>query len=59
VVSDFNKFTTQQLPAINAGLKKKKLDPIQPLSQQDWDKMHGDEAAGQPGQAMMRGREID
>jgi photosystem II stability/assembly factor-like uncharacterized protein len=59
VVTDFNKFTTQQLPAINAGLKKKKLDPIQPITQQEWDKAHADEAAGQPGEAMMRGREID
>jgi hypothetical protein len=59
VVRDFNQFTTQQLPAINASLKKKKLDPIQPLSQQEWDKMHGDEAAGQPGEATMRGREFD
>ena len=59
VTREFSQFITQQLPAINAGLKKKKLDPIQPLTQQEWDKMHGDEAAGQPGESMMRGREID
>lgn len=59
VVNDFNRFTTQQLPAINASLKKKKLGPIEPLTQQEWDTTHSDEAAGQPGDAMMRGREID
>ena len=40
VIKEFDQLTAKQLPGINSGLQKKKLEPIQPLSQQQWDKMH-------------------
>jgi photosystem II stability/assembly factor-like uncharacterized protein len=63
VVNDFQKLTQKDLPGINAGLKKKKLDAISVLAVADWQKKH--EAEGSSGaSAGMRGetggmREID
>jgi photosystem II stability/assembly factor-like uncharacterized protein len=38
VITDFRKLTDKELPAINAGLKKKKLETIQVLSEDEWKK---------------------
>ena len=58
VIKDFGDLTSGQLPAINAGLKKKKLEPIQPLSQEQWDKMHAEGGGTSSGEAMgMRERD--
>jgi photosystem II stability/assembly factor-like uncharacterized protein len=58
VIKEFDQLTAKQLPAINSALQKKKLEPIQPLTQQQWDKMHEGDGGSQPG-AMMRMRERD
>ena len=42
VIKDFDQLTSSQLPGINSALGKKKLPAIEPLSQQQWDKMHAD-----------------
>jgi hypothetical protein len=38
VIDDFQKLTQKELPGINAGLKKKKLNVITVLVEQDWQK---------------------
>jgi len=58
VVKEFEQLTSSTLPGINSGLTKKKLDPIQTLSQQQWDKAHAD-GGGQSSGAAMRGWERD
>jgi photosystem II stability/assembly factor-like uncharacterized protein len=37
VEAEFDALLAKELPAINNGLSKKKLPPIQPLSRKDWD----------------------
>ena len=59
VIRDFDQFTSHELPAINSGLQKKKLEPIHPLTQQQWDKMHAGDSGAQPGEAMRGFRERD
>src|SRR5215471_14076724 len=58
VIKDFDQLTSKELPGINNGLKKKKMEPIQTLSQQQWDKMHP-EGGGQSSGGMMRTLERD
>jgi hypothetical protein len=38
VIDDFQKLTQKQLPGINAGLKKKKAEPIAVMAEADWQK---------------------
>jgi photosystem II stability/assembly factor-like uncharacterized protein len=38
VVKDFDAWSTKELPRINADLTRKKLDPIQPITREQWDK---------------------
>jgi photosystem II stability/assembly factor-like uncharacterized protein len=38
VVKDFDAWTAKNLPQLNAALAKKKLDPINPITRDDWDK---------------------
>jgi len=38
VTKDFNAWSTKELPRINADLGRKKLDAIQPISREQWDK---------------------
>jgi photosystem II stability/assembly factor-like uncharacterized protein len=38
VTTDFRKLTDKELPAINAGLKKKRLESIQVLAEDEWKK---------------------
>jgi hypothetical protein len=47
----------KQLPAINAALRKKKMDGLRVLKQGDWEKMHRETSSSQP--AGMRFREVD
>jgi hypothetical protein len=57
VIKELDQLTAKQLPAINSGLQKKKLGPIEPLSEQQWEKTHEGGSGQQPA---MRGlREID
>jgi len=57
VIKELEQLTTKQLPAINSGLQKKKLGPIEHLNQQQWEKMHEGSSGQQPG--MLGLREID
>ncbi len=58
VIKEFNQLTAKQLPAVNSGLQKKKLEPIQPLTEQQWEKMHEGDGGSQPGMTMgMRERD--
>ncbi len=45
VVADFRKLTDKELPAINAGLKKKKLEAIRVPDEDEWKKQHAGESA--------------
>ena len=42
VVVEFQKLTEKELPGINAGLKKKKLDSVTVLAEGDWQKKHAE-----------------
>jgi photosystem II stability/assembly factor-like uncharacterized protein len=44
VIHDLDQLT-RQLPAINTALQRKKLEPIQTVSQEQWDKAHGEGAS--------------
>ncbi len=57
MIKELDQLTAKQLPAINSALQKKKLEPIQPLTQQQWEKMHQGDSGSQPG--MMGMRELD
>ncbi|HSK42590.1 MAG TPA: hypothetical protein VLA83_01745, partial [Candidatus Binatia bacterium] len=57
VIKELDQLTTKQLPTINSGLQKKKLEPIQPLTQQQWEKMHQGDTGSQPGMMGMRERD--
>ena len=57
VITDFRKLTDAELPAINAGLKKKKMDAIVVLSESDWQKQQED-GSGSKSQATLF-REVD
>ena len=48
VIKEFQTLTAGQLPAINSGLAKQKLDPIQVIPEADWQKQH---PRGGPAQA--------
>jgi photosystem II stability/assembly factor-like uncharacterized protein len=49
VMKEFEQLTAKQLPAVNSELQKKKLEPLQPLTQQQWEKMHEGDGGGQAG----------
>ena len=44
VIDDFQKMAQKELPGINAGLKKKKLDAITVLVEADWQKKKAESA---------------
>ncbi len=52
VVGEFQKLTQKSLPGVNAGLKKKKAEPITVLSEADWQKAR--ESEGSSGAASGR-----
>jgi photosystem II stability/assembly factor-like uncharacterized protein len=58
VIKEFDQLTAQQLPALNSALQKKKMEPLQPLTQPQWEKMHENDGGGQAGE-MMGVRERD
>jgi len=45
VIDDFQKLTQKDLPGINAGLKKKKLEGIAVLAEADWQKKKAESSA--------------
>ena len=49
VIADFQKLTQKELPGLNAGLKKKKAEPITVLTEAEWQKKR--EAEGSSGAA--------
>jgi hypothetical protein len=55
VIDDFQKLTQKDLPGINAGLKKKKLEAIHVLAEADWQKKKAESAVAAG--AGMRGAE--
>jgi hypothetical protein len=57
VIKELDQLTAKQLPAINSGLQKKKLEPIHPLTQQQWEQIHQGDTSSQPGMMGMRGRD--
>jgi len=59
VIREFNDTTARELPAINSGLKKKRLEPIQPLTQEQWEKTQTADSGGQRGEAVGGFRERD
>jgi photosystem II stability/assembly factor-like uncharacterized protein len=52
VIDDFQKLTQKELPGLNAGLKKKKLDAISVLAEPDWQKKREAEAGSGAGTQM-------
>ncbi len=55
VMGDFRKLTDRELPGINAGLKKKKLEAIQVQSEDEWKKQREAESTqGKPATADVR-----
>ncbi len=49
VSKEFDAFVAKDLSAVNSSLKKKKVEPIQPLSREQWDKTSNDsDSAGAP-----------
>jgi photosystem II stability/assembly factor-like uncharacterized protein len=56
VITDFRKLTDKELPTINAGLKKKKLEAILVLTEADWEKQHEEPSAKSTGASV---REMD
>ena len=57
VIGDFNKLTAKTLPVVNAGLKKKKAEPIVVLTEAEWQKnrdAQGGSAAGMGMQSFNR-----
>src|SRR5579864_5677911 len=59
VIKDYDQLTSTQLSGINSALGKKKLQPIQSLSQQQWDKMHADGGGQQASGEARSARERD
>jgi len=45
VVADFRKLSDKELPSINAGLKKKKIEAIRVPDEDEWKKQHAGESA--------------
>ena len=59
VEADFKKLTDRELPAVNPALQKKKLEPINVLSEADWKKAHGAGASAGPSTNTIEVREMD
>jgi len=54
VIADFRKLTDAELPAINADLKKKKMEIISVLSEADWQKQQESGAGAKPQASLFR-----
>jgi hypothetical protein len=46
-MKEFDQMTGRQLPAINIALQRKKIEPLQTLSEQQWQQAHDNEGGGQ------------
>jgi len=58
VITEFRSLTTRELPTINKSLQKKKLQPIQVLGEEEWEKQRA--GSGAPVKAAAaEGREVD
>jgi hypothetical protein len=58
VAKEFDAFTAKELPSVNASLSKEKLEPIQALTRQDWDKTNSaSEGGGTPTATAGRARD--
>ncbi|HEX3153321.1 MAG TPA: sialidase, partial [Candidatus Angelobacter sp.] len=57
VIKELDQLTSKQLPAINSGLQKKKLAPIQPITEQQWEKVNQADSSSQPGMMGIRERD--
>jgi photosystem II stability/assembly factor-like uncharacterized protein len=55
VIGDFQKLTQNELPGINAGLKKKKAEAISVLTEADWQKKREAEGGSGAGEGMLAG----
>jgi hypothetical protein len=54
VIGDFQKLTARELPAINSGMKKKKLEAISVLTEADWQKKRDENSAPSSSSPQMR-----
>jgi hypothetical protein len=54
VITDFRKLTDRELAAINADLKKKKMETISVLSEADWQKQQESGAGAKPQASVFR-----
>jgi len=52
VIDDFQKLTQKNLPGINAGLRKKKLEAISVMAEADWQKKKEEESSMTAGAGM-------
>ena len=61
VIGEFQKLTQKELPGINAGLKKKKVEAIPVLAESEWQKKRESEGSSGVGAAMrfLQGQEQD
>ncbi len=59
VANEFDSLTAKELPEVNRSLARKKLEPIRPLSREEWDKANGDSVAGGSTAGMTRMGESD
>jgi hypothetical protein len=59
VAAQFNAFVAKDLHDANVGLQKKKLEPITPLSREEWDKSNAQSDSTGPAPSSMQFRERD
>ena len=57
VIKKFQDQLAAQLPAINSALQQKKLDPIQVISESDWQKQHQEGSQAKASGMQMRERD--
>jgi photosystem II stability/assembly factor-like uncharacterized protein len=57
VIGDFQKLTAKELPGLNAGLTKKKAEPISVLTEADWQKKREAQGGSGAGAGMQVARE--
>jgi len=58
VVTEFNQLAAKQLPAVNTGLKAKKLNPIEVIQENAWQKANAETSSANAA-AAMRARNLD
>ncbi len=58
VIDDFQKLTEKDLPAINSGLKKKKMEAIKVLAEADWEK-HKEETSAAANAGMRAWKHVE